>query len=536
MEAYLDISYLRVSTYWQRIEGTIETQRHALDMHFEQIHVRVPDELRFEDDGVSGGVEIADRPGGGKVYNLIATGRVRTLYLFLSDRVGRDTIDTLLFHRHARANGTRIVGIADGTDTAREGSALETELRAVIAAEYRRDCSRRSRAGIRRRITGDPTRGIPQRITCLAPFGFNNEDGFLVVNAERAEVMKRNFKDYARGLTARQVCDRRKAEGALSPRGKGWRPDTLLYLLKHRAYIGEFSQLRTPVKIAKGKRVKRNPSERVIIPCPAIVSRELFDAVQAKIAENFKGGRKPHEPRSYPLKGLVKCGHCRRSYVGHAVTGRRYKDKVYPSYPYYECGTLANTCYEYCGNPRISGRKLEEAIWQTIEEFARRPARVINQVAARYNRQARIESGESARREAATERARAKNRAERERLALAVARGVLSDTDALLARETLEREAARIETEAARHAAAGVEVTVGRRRVAEAKELLERLRERIDRGVSPQLRAEVMRLLVRRVDVYPGVTKRTRAVVDYVFPPVCSGTEVSASRDSSRKK
>jgi site-specific DNA recombinase len=537
MEAYLDISYLRVSTLWQRIEGTIETQRYALDRHFEQTGVRVPDELRFEDDGVSGGIEIAERPDGRKVCDLIATGRVRRLFLFHSDRIGRDTIDTLLFHRLAAANGTRIIGIADGTDTAREGSALETELRAVIAAEYRRDCSRKTRAGIRRRVCGDPARGIPPRVTCHAPFGFRVENGSLIPVAERADVMKRNFEDYARGLGARQVCAKREAEGAPSPRGKGWRPDTLIYLLKHRAYVGEFSQLRTPIKIGKGRWMKRDPSERVIIPCPAIVSRPLFDAVQAQIIANYKGGRMPQKQRNYMLRGLVRCGRCRHAYVGHTVTGRRYKDKVYPPFVYYECGTLSNPNYDYCGNPRVNAVKLETKIWQTIEEFARKPSRIINQVAARYNRQTQTEARESTRRLAATERERAQNREARERLALAVARGVLSDSDALLARDTLEKESARIESEATRRAAARAEETINRRALAEAKELLDKLRARIEQGISPQLRAEVMRLLVKRAEIHPGSTKRPRVVVDYVFiDPACLGTEASPFRLSSLKK
>src|SRR6266853_4991053 len=149
----LDISYLRVSTQRQREEETIETQRFVLDQYFEQHRISMPKDARFEDDGVSGGIEVHKRPSGKVVYNLIASGRVRRLFLFHSDRVGRDTIDTLLFHRLAENNHTQIIGIAEGTDTFREGSILTTEMRAVMAAELRRDCSRRTRAGLRRRVS-----------------------------------------------------------------------------------------------------------------------------------------------------------------------------------------------------------------------------------------------------------------------------------------------------------------------------------------------------------------------------------------------
>jgi DNA invertase Pin-like site-specific DNA recombinase len=67
--------------------------------------------------------------------------------------MGRDTIDGLLFLRLAETHGTQIVGISDGTDTTREGSTLETEIKTVIAAQFKRDCTRRTKAGLRRRAT-----------------------------------------------------------------------------------------------------------------------------------------------------------------------------------------------------------------------------------------------------------------------------------------------------------------------------------------------------------------------------------------------
>ena len=111
-------SYLRVSTANQRDEQTIETQRYALDRYCELYGIQV--DRRFEDDGVSGGIEIHKRPKGSELYKLISAGSVKCLLLFHADRIGRDTIDSLLFHRLAESQGTRIIGTADGTDTARE--------------------------------------------------------------------------------------------------------------------------------------------------------------------------------------------------------------------------------------------------------------------------------------------------------------------------------------------------------------------------------------------------------------------------------
>ena len=45
----------------------------------------------------------------------------------------------------------------------------------------------------------------------------------------------------------------------------------------------------------------------------AIVSKEVFDAVQEKLELNSRKRRKTHN-NNYPLKGLVKCGDAVRIY------------------------------------------------------------------------------------------------------------------------------------------------------------------------------------------------------------------------------
>lgn len=491
-----DISYLRVSTARQRDEETIETQRFALDRHFAANRLRIPAALRFEDDGVSGGVEIHQRPAGKKVYDLVASGRVRTLYLFHSDRVGRDTIDTLLFHRLATSHGTRIVGVADGTDTAREGHDLTTEIRAVIAAEYRRDCSRRTRAGLRRRAAA----GL---VSCHPPFGYVVSDGRLALDPERAEVMRRNFADYAAGMTGREVVARRRAEGAASPRGKGWRHDTLLYLLKHRAYIGEFEVFR-----------RRDP---ITIECPALVAPEMFAAVQSLIKTNFKGG---HSPKHfYLLRGLVKCDTCGRSYVGHRISGRRYKDKRYPDFVYYECGTLTNSNYGYCGNPRLNAARLDALVWARVADLLSRPADFLDRLAAK----ARCEAGGAARKLSELRRRAEKNRAARERLALAVARGVLSDEDAALGVARLSEECARIAAEESR-------ITAERPPRFDVAEVFARLRASIVAGIEPRAKREIICTLVR--EIRAGRDGRGK-IVFHFRPAPSSGTVASAFPDAA---
>lgn len=526
----IDISYLRVSTARQRDEGTIETQRYALDRYFEQHAIRVDPEFCFEDDGVSGGIEIHKRAGGGEVFRLIGQGRVRRLFLFHSDRVGRDTIDTLLFHRLAENHGTQIIGIADGTDTFREGSTLETEIKAVIAAEYRRDRVRRTKAGLRRRAAAG-------KVSTHAPFGYDLEDGNLVLSEEKAEVMAHNFAEVARGTRTRDIVARLNESRAPSPRGTGWRHDTFIYLLKNPVYMGEFLCFRTPKKRpGGGKRIPRDPNEQVVIPCPAIVSRELFEAVQARLAFNRQWCATSGK-HFYMLKSLIRCGQCGRAYVGHTISGRRYKERTYSDVRYYECGTLTNRDYEFCRNVRVNADRLENAIWEEIKTFMRSPSKIIEQLVARYSRHAESNERTVVRRRKRIEHLKVKNLEARKCLALAIARGIITDEEAQLARDALAKELTELERERADFDRTTNETESHRKQVVDAQTLLRGLRKQLEQGFAPEKKSEIARRLVRQAVVSRGGDGRPHVAVQYVFPPPVVFSAVGFGfNDSSRKK
>ncbi|HUE83335.1 MAG TPA: recombinase family protein [Pyrinomonadaceae bacterium] len=524
----LDASYLRVSTAMQREIGTIESQRLALARYFEQQGIR-PD-LQFEDDGISGSIEIHKRPQGSELYRIVSEGRVARLFCFGLDRIGRDTIDALLFLRLAESHGTQIIGISDGTDTAREGSALESEIKTVLNAQFRRDCTRRTRAGLRRRATEG-------KVSTRPPFGFKSIEGRLVIDDRKASVMRSIFRDVANGLRTRDIVARLNEDNEPSPTGRGWRHDTLIYLLKHRAYVGEYFAFTTPKKRrGGGRRIPRDPQDAVVIPCPAIVTTELFNAVQDRLAFNRRwcanGGK-----RFYLLRSLIRCGKCGLSYVGHAIVGRKYRDRVYPEVRYYECGSVSNRDYQFCRNARLNADRIEKAIWSEIEGFLETPSRVLEQLAGRLNKDMAVEQKNFGRDRKKLETLRRKNLEARERLALAVARGVVSDTDAQLAFAELTREAEGLDNRQSIMERTQAHEFAQQRQIVNAEALLRTLRERLERGFTPAKRSELARQLVKKVVVDQNPEGRAIVEVEYVFPaPVCFGSGVLALSASSLKK
>lgn len=524
----LTVSYLRVSTANQRDAETIGTQRHALAGYFDRYGITPS--FQFEDDGVSGGIEIHKRPQGRELYRLVSEGKVARLFLFSLDRVGRDTIDSLLFLRLAESHGTQVIGISDGTDTNREGSTLETEIRAVIAAQYRRDRTRQSKAGLRRRAAEG-------KISNRPPFGFKIVDGRLDIDEPKADVMRLAFRSVVQGLRTKEIVSMLNESGAPSPVGRGWRHDTLIYLLKHTAYAGEYRSFITPKRRpGGGPRVARNPADALTIKCPAIVSRDLFDAAQERLAFNRRwcaNGAK----RVYLLKSLLRCGRCGMVYVGHAVAGRKYRDHRYPDVRYYECGSCSNRDYSFCRNVRLNAERVERAVWSEIESFILSPSRVIDQLVARYNRQALLSQKHATRDLKRVQETRRANLKARERLTMAVANGVVSDVDALAAFAELTREAEALENAEIAMMQAVNNRSAHQRQVIGAREMLQALKTRLNEGLELEKKAELARRLIRRAVVSMNAEGKAAVTVEYVFSnPVCFGPIGLAWSASSLKK
>ena len=100
------IAYYRVST----ADQSIESQRHALGGDFE---------MEFQDEGVSGAIPAADRPGFSAMLATIkAMKRKPELCVYAVDRLGRDSIDVQTTVRDLRANGIRVnvhgLGVIEG--------------------------------------------------------------------------------------------------------------------------------------------------------------------------------------------------------------------------------------------------------------------------------------------------------------------------------------------------------------------------------------------------------------------------------------
>lgn len=131
------VGYIRVSTG----EQSVEAQRHSIEQRHKV-------EEWFADEGVSGTVRAAERPGFAKLLNWVRNGDI--LIVGAVDRLGRDTLDVLSTVEALQAKGVAIISLREGFDLSTPiGKAMLTMLAAVAELE-RSNIKARQMAGIMR--------------------------------------------------------------------------------------------------------------------------------------------------------------------------------------------------------------------------------------------------------------------------------------------------------------------------------------------------------------------------------------------------
>lgn len=211
------------------------------------------------------------------------------------------------------------------------------------------------------------------------------------------------------GLTLAAVS-RRLAEQNIPTRTgrRRWDQATIRGLLLNSAYYGQAEWGKTRMEPRTGPRRSRRgqpetprqprvarptpPQERERIAVPALIGKDLFDAVGERLAENRRHQRERQSGAKYLLSGLLVCGQCGSAYCGRSSGPMRHV--------YYRClGTdkYRNGGEAFCQNAAVPGA-LEEQVWSDACELIRDPKRLRVELERRQEPSAPGEELESLRR------------------------------------------------------------------------------------------------------------------------------------------
>ncbi|MGB2695122.1 MAG: recombinase family protein, partial [Dehalococcoidia bacterium] len=308
--------YCRVSTDAQEERQTIQSQIKDCREHCERKGYEIADE--FLDDGVTGASPFEDRPEGGRLLSMLDADKpfTRTI-VYCVDRLARDNVEGQTAYKRLRRMGAPVEFVRESFDGTPSGKFQFDVFIAV--AEYERAMIReRTMKGRARRVDNG-------RYTCsIAPYGYTYEDGALTIDPIQAGVVREMFGWCVGGAGLKEIAQRLNDQDVPPPSPAhpkrqsqhGWHFSTVYKMLRHPRYMGEGSY--TNNKPKNGQTTDGQPSRRITVACPAIVSAKTFSAAQRGLSR-----RRNQSPRNarhfYLLQQLIYCRHCGSRYLSRTT-------------------------------------------------------------------------------------------------------------------------------------------------------------------------------------------------------------------------
>ena len=383
--------YARVSSELQAQQGTIGSQVAALRERIQADGLSLEDDLCFLDEGYSGSTLV--RPALERLRDVAWAGGFQRLYVHSPDRLARKYAWQVLLVEELRRCGVELVFLNRTIGVSPEEDLL-LQMQGMIAEYERAKIMERNRRGKRHAAR----RGSVSAL-CGAPYGYRYVSKHLAggearyqVIPEHARVVKQIFEWVGRDrLTLWAVCRRLRQQKIPSPKGKPvWDRQVVGKLLKNPAYKGTalFGRTRVGQRRPRPRPLRGKPEQprcatsrcagpkedQITIPVPAIVSAELFDAVAAQLAENYKHTRLRQRGPSYLLQGLMQCGCCGYAYYGKGST--RFAANPAAPYPYYRCIGMDASRFggtRICRNRPVRLDRLDAAVWSDVRAMLEHP-------------------------------------------------------------------------------------------------------------------------------------------------------------------
>ena len=282
----------------------------------------------FSDAAIGGaaGTSERQRPGMNALLARVEAGGIDQVLADTTSRIARNQGDA--HHIRDRLNycGARLFTLGDG-----EIDAFKGAIKGLLDEQQRKELAH----NIKRAQKGRVAEG---RSPSGLAYGYRTANriddrgrfvrGLRKVDPDQAQIVRRIFREYAAGQSARQIAERLNKEGVPGPRGGLWKSTTILGgrkrgngLLRNRLYIGELVHNRTSKivePVTRGIRIRPNgPDTWTVQPVPElrIIDAAIWDRVHAQL--EMRATTQPETQRrpKHLLSGLGRCGVCGSGWI-----------------------------------------------------------------------------------------------------------------------------------------------------------------------------------------------------------------------------
>ncbi len=328
----------------------------------------VADEHVYSDDGISGALFGAQRPGLARLLNAL---RPRPSFdiLIMSEesRLGREQIETAYTLKLITDAGVRVFFYLEDRERTLDNAMdkvmlsltnFASEMERERARQRTRDAMiRKARAG---HVTGNRTYGYDNDVVS-SPEGQRLHVA-RKINLDEAAIIRRIYELCASGLGLTRIAKKLNAESVLPPRNhrSGWAPTAIREILRRPLYRGEIVWGKAEKTTRGGARaIRRRPESewlRIEAPELRIVPAELARAAEERMASTrsvfarVPNGRLVGHPSrldlvsQYLLAGLAYCTECGGALIAQTRDFKKERRHVYG------CSYHQKRGQQVCGN------------------------------------------------------------------------------------------------------------------------------------------------------------------------------------------
>ena len=328
------VIYARFSSSAQR-EESIDTQIRECMMYAKKHDMVVV--RTYQDKAKSG--RTANRPSFQRMVRDSENGTFNAVILYTLDRFARNRFDAAYYKAKLKENGVKVYYAKQDLGDGPESILLES-LMEGYAEYYSASLSRAVKAG------QDENAIHCRHAGGILPYGFSLDDNQkYIVNEEEAPIVRQIFKQYAEGMSKKEICGYYNARG-ITHRGNKFNASFLDRFLRNERYIGidKFSSHKTEGGV------------------PALIDEGLWNRVQLRVKESAKVRARYKAKEIYLLTPKVYCGCCGANMYGESGTSRNGT-----VHTYYKCVSKKKHKKE-CSKRNERKEAIESRVISMIEE------------------------------------------------------------------------------------------------------------------------------------------------------------------------
>ena len=361
-------AYARVSTNDEEQANSYEAQV----SHYTR-HIQENPEWEFvsvyADKGITGTSTKKREQYNDMVQDALA-GKIDLIITKSVSRFARNTVDTLTTIRLLKEHGVEVYFEEQNIYSLDSKGELLLTIMSSLAQEESRNISENVTWGMRKRFA-DGKVALPYKQFLGYKKG---ADGVPEIVPEEAATIKLIYRLFMEGKSPAYIARFLSSCNIPSPAGRPqWRPETVKSILANEKYKGDAILQKTFCTDFLTKKMKVNegevPQYYVENSHPAIISPEMFEAVQAELAKRKRSNHRNYTPHCF--SGRIFCDECGALYGSKVWNSRtQYKATVW------QCNNK-HLSHTHCSTPSLRNETIEDGFIMAINRLLKNKDEII---------------------------------------------------------------------------------------------------------------------------------------------------------------